>query len=320
MKNQELSFLNLAKIGKNEWWQYLSTFLLILVGIIIGNLPITKIALNKGNSDIATWGLDTNYAFFLLVLPFAWGVFGLLIGVKFVHNRPLHTLIHGKYANMDGLETIVDAPLDKKEQSKGIRWERFFYGAGVWLFFTIIMELINYSQHPEGYELVFQPTPFFVGLLVAITMIPLQTSFEELTIRGWLMQGINLMVRDKPWLSVIITSCIFGSLHFANPEVARYGLAKMMFYYISFGAFLAVITVLSDGLELALGIHTINNLYGSVAVTFTSSALQTNTIFRTPDPDINLMLLVSIPAMFACFFIFKNKFYFFEMERLWKTP
>ncbi len=335
-EKQAIPFLSLAKQGKNDWWHYLATFVLLLTAIVIGNVPLLILAFKKGNTDMAKWGLDTNLLFFLSVLTFAIALFGLLMAVKYVHQRAISTLIH----------------------HDGMRWKQFFWGAGVWLLLTIFIELINYLLHPEGYEIVFQPLPFFIGLIIALLMIPLQTSFEELSIRGWLMQSIRVLrfavfspfillyfifsaeyvtaavvalvfaaihfseidikLRTKPWFPILLTSCLFGSLHLANPEVAHYGIAKMMAYYISFALFLGTITVLSNGLELALGIHAINNLYGSLVITFGSSALQTNTILRSPDPDINLTLSLSTIAMIVCFLIFQNKFNFSAINNLWK--
>ncbi|MEY4927876.1 MAG: hypothetical protein RI894_2312, partial [Bacteroidota bacterium] len=210
-----------------------------------------------------------------------------------LHKRPISTLIYGG----------------------AIRWNRVFYAAGIWFFFTIIMEGINYALHPEAYEIVLKPVPFLIGVVVSLLLIPIQTSFEEICFRGWLMQGIGSLGAMR-FIPLLITGILFGFMHFANPEVAHYGLLKMMFYYISFGTFLGLITVLSNGLELALGLHAANNLYGSIVMTFTSSALQTNTIFRSPDPDINLMIIVSTVAMVAVFFIFKNKFKFSAISSL----
>jgi len=63
-----------------------------------------------------------------------------------------------------------------------------------------------------------------------------------------------------------------------------------MGYYISVGLFLAIITLLDDSLELALGIHAAINFHRSVFVTFNGSVLDSDALARIDVPNINMML------------------------------
>ena len=57
--------------------------------------------------------------------------------------------------------------------------------------------------------------------------------------------------------------------------------------YIGTGFFLGIITLMDEGLELALGFHAANNLFTALLVTADWTAFQTNSIFRDiSDPDI----------------------------------
>lgn len=306
MTNKPLTFLDQAKLGKNNWWIYLVVPILMVAGNIIGSMPLLGITLLKTiqggdaqrdalakTGDLSSLGLDTNLSLFLMLLTFAGTLVGLWFGVKFLHKRAFSTLIY----------------------SQAIRWNRVAYAAGLWFLTTILMELLNYAIHPEGYEWVFQPVPFGIGFVISIVMIPIQTSFEELCFRGWLMQGIGSLsvIRAVP---LLITGALFGLMHLANPEVAHYGFAQMMVYYIGFGIFMGLITLLSDGLELSLGIHAANNFYGATMISFSSSALQTNTLFRSPDPDVTLMLVGSTVFMVGVYFILNKKFGFAPINSL----
>jgi len=53
-----------------------------------------------------------------------------------------------------------------------------------------------------------------------------------------------------------------------------------MVYYIGTGFFLGVITLMDEGLELALGFHAANNLIGALLVTSDWTAFQTHSIFK----------------------------------------
>ena len=107
------------------------------------------------------------------------------------------------------------------------------------------------------------------------------------------MQGIGLLSHKK-WIPLIITSFLFGSLHYFNPEIDKFGAELMMTYYIGVGLFLGFITLMDDSLELALGIHAATNIFSATIVTFDGSALKTNAIFITEVVNIELMLILFI--------------------------
>ena len=72
------------------------------------------------------------------------------------------------------------------------------------------------------------------------------------------MQQIGIITRNR-WLPLVITSVFFGLFHSTNPEVAEMGFSVMIFY-IGTGLLLGIMTLMDDGLELALGFHLGNNL------------------------------------------------------------
>jgi membrane protease YdiL (CAAX protease family) len=77
----------------------------------------------------------------------------------------------------------------------------------------------------------FKPVPFVILLIIGTLLIPIQTS-EEYIFRGYLMQGFGNLVKHK-WFPLLMTSIIFGSVHFGNPEVSKLGICFV--YYIGTG-------------------------------------------------------------------------------------
>ena len=131
----------------------------------------------------------------------------------------------------------------------------------------------------------FQLKPFLILAFIAVLFVPLQTSFEEYLFRGYLMQGIGGLAKNK-WVPLILTSLLFGSLHFANPEIDKYG-HILLVHYIGTGFFLGIITLMDEGLELALGFHAANNLFTALLVTADWTAFQTNSILKdVSDPEV----------------------------------
>jgi hypothetical protein len=127
--------------------------------------------------------------------------------------------------------------------------------------------------------------------LLSLVWIPIQTSTEELLLRAYLPQGLSRLARGI-WLPVIISSLVFGLLHGVNPEVDLYGMLYTMPFYIGIGALLMLVTLFSESLELALGLHAANNLYAATMVTFPGSALASPTLFAIKEYDAGLALAI----------------------------
>ncbi len=124
------------------------------------------------------------------------------------------------------------------------------------------------------------------------------------------MQGIGVIAKNK-WVPLIVTSLIFGSLHIANPEVSKLGY-NILIVYIGIGLFLGIITLMDDGMELALGFHAANNLFAALLVTADWTALQTHSILKDmSDPtsagfvDIFMPVFVVFPIVI---FILSKKY------------
>lgn len=140
--------------------------------------------------------------------------------------------------------------------------------------------------------------------------MPLQTSFEEYLFRGYLLQGIGVLVKNR-WFPLLLTSVVFGLLHISNPEVDKIG-KVIMIYYIGTGLFLGIITIMDEGLELALGFHAANNLFTALLVTADWTAFQTHSIFKDmSDPSKAGFLEIFLPVFIVfpiLIFIFAKKY------------
>lgn len=273
-------FVNVQK-GKNEWWRYLVTILgVCFVYLIIGRLPLLAVIsfqMNQGHPvDIQKFaqtynpeflGISQNFGMFVILLPSILAFFVLLAFMFTVHGLTL-----GDIASAAGR----------------VRWKRLFTGAGVWLILLVVGEIIFVLINPGNYAFQFQPLQFFALLIIAIIIIPFQAWFEELFFRSYLMRGLGLLTRVR-WIPLVLTAAGFGLLHFSNPEVKAYGFWGAMPYYLGFGLLAGLLVILDDGIELNFGVHAINNIYGTVLVTYQSSVLQTPALFKIQKEDVTLM-------------------------------
>lgn len=262
-------FIIQAFKGLHDSWRYVIGLIIIFVGVIIFSMPHVIViffkTLQTGAVDVSKMEdttyimglLEPNVNLFFLLLPFLGGLLFLFGVAKWLHEQSLVTL------------TTARPKID---------WRRFWTIFFFWGALTSSLVVVDYFMAPEDYVFNFNWKPFLILCLIAVVLIPIQTSFEEFLFRGYLMQGIGVATKSR-WIPLLVTSVIFGLLHIANPEVDKLG-PIIMVYYIGTGLFLGIMTLMDDGLELALGFHAANNLFTALLVTADWTAFQTHSIFK----------------------------------------
>lgn len=118
------------------------------------------------------------------------------------------------------------------------------------------------------------------------------------------MQGLGAYFKSNA-IPFFTTSILFGLMHIGNPEVETLGYGILV-YYIGTGFFLGALTLLDEGLELALGFHGANNLVAALLITSNWTAFQTDSILldiAAPSFDytIFLSLLLFYPLLLVYF-------------------
>jgi hypothetical protein len=189
-----------------------------------------------------------------------------------------------------------------------IDWNRVFFSFIIWSVFTVVFTFVFYYLNPSHFELNFKPIPFAILFIIGVILIPIQTSTEEYVFRGYLMQGFANLAKNK-WFPLMMTSIIFGSMHLSNPEVTKMG--NIIFvYYIGTGLFLGIVTLMDEGMELALGFHAANNLVGALLVTSDWSAFQTHSIFKDlSQPEAGIDVIMPVMVIYPILLIIFNKKY-----------
>ena len=231
--------------------------------------------------------IGVNAAFVLLVGPLSAMCLGLFFWVKFIHQQSLRSFTTSR---------------------PKVDWKRIFFAFSLWGIFIVATILISYYSSPENYIYNFKPIPFLIFLFLALILIPLQTSFEEYFFRGYLMQGLGLATKSR-WFPFVFTSIAFGLMHIANPEVGKMGYI-ILIYYVGTGFFLGILTLMDEGLELALGFHAANNLFGALLLTSDWSAFQTHSVFKdVAEPSAGFDVILPVFVVFPILlFIFSRKY------------
>jgi membrane protease YdiL (CAAX protease family) len=223
----------------------------------------------------------SNRFFLENLIPFAVFLGALFLWIKFVHKQPIKTVTTSR---------------------NKVDWGRIFFSFGLIVITTSALIGFDYYNNPENYVMQFDLVPFLILATITIIFIPLQTSFEEYLFRGYLMQGIGVLTKNK-WLPLIITSVLFGSMHFANPEVGKLG-NIIMIYYIGTGFFLGIMTLMDEGMELALGFHAGNNMIAALLVTSDWAVFQTNSVLKdVSEPSAGFDIIAPVFIIYPIFLL-----------------
>ena len=288
--------------GSNKWYMYLSTIAFTILTYLLApsvtalHLVFAAIKNNvdlesiKNNPDLLfnyeLLGVDRN-----LVLIALFGIFVVtLFGFKFA-------LIRFHHKSLISLMTAYEK----------FRYPRFFYAFFLWSLVIILTTIIEYFMYPNHFRLDFHFGGFLVSLILMLIFMPVQSGFEEIFFRGYLMQAFALLFKNA-WSPLIITSLLFGLAHMNNPEVAEYGWPMMLSYYVLFALFMGAITLLDEGMEMAIGIHFANNLVASVLVCSEHSVIKTYSIFSEKSGNPTFEMITWLVFAAIVFFILQKKF------------
>ncbi len=280
-------YIEQAYQGLTEGWRYFLGFILIFIIWQIGSsiqgifvfLELKKQGLTEleitsklTNFEVLMGTLESNFNFFLLLLGFVFGFAAIFFTVKFIHQLSFKSLITSR------------AKID---------WKRILFSFGFVAVLVSGSTFLEYKLSPEEFVYNFELNRFLILALIGILLVPIQTTFEELYFRGYLLQGIGTAFNSRA-LSLIITSVLFGLLHVFNPEIGKLGY-ELLIVYIGTGFLLCIMTLMDEGLELAIGFHAANNLLTALLVTSDWTAFQTHSILKyTGEPS--LLSNVYIPV------------------------
>lgn len=294
-----MKFILKSLEGKHGFGPFIALFSISAAMLIgFGQIPYALLLGAKGISLTEQASLTMNQGIEILgsstffvaqLFPFVLGLITLLLATPWIMKRSALSLFTSR--------TALD-------------WKRIFFAFGMWFLILSILLLVSYFFLDVKLKWNFKNPSFWYLLLVSFCVLPLQTTFEEVLFRGLLFQGFGLLTRSG-LATVLTTGLLFGLVHMGNPEIALLG-KSLILYYIFTGFFLGLLTYLDEGLELSLGFHAANNIFGALIVTNTWQAFRTDALLLDTSPpqigiDLWLTVFVAYPLLF---WIFKKKYGF----------
>lgn len=289
-----MKFINLAENGNNTPLSYVSGILLIFILYFLGSLCILvdihynfpALSIESMDAEFYQTMGHTRFLFWVL-FPYLLVFIGVLIHHRWMHQRPI---------------------LQAFTAMERFRWKRLFFAFFLILILMLgLMSIQIYADsfnHGQAFTFQFNPSKFFPLLMVSLVMLPIQTTCEELLFRSYLLKGLKLRIK-RTGTSILLSALMFGLMHIGNPEIQELGY-HMLIYYILSGLFLALITTVDDGLELAIGYHTANNLIAAIFVTTDWQVFRTDALFLNHEEPGDgwsslIFLLILLPSLFLLF-------------------
>lgn len=286
-----LMFLENVFHGKNDVGRWIAMLVILIICTqFIGFIPLgIKIFINTNDNpdlvpdpdnamDFTAYDISPVSGLALVIIPFAIGLIALLLLMKPIHERSMLSIVTAGHS---------------------FRWKRFFWGSGIWLILIAIYSLITTATGLQKIELQYDPKALISLIVVSVLLLPFQAVFEETFYRGYLMQGFASIFHNR-WSPLLFSAFLFGILHYFNPEVRAFGLEVMFPLYLWYGIFFGICTLMDDGLELAWGVHSANNIFLSVLFTQESNIIQTPALFNVTSysPVIDLMGVIILSLLF----------------------
>lgn len=290
-----MKFIQIGYSGRNGFLNYFATFALTASTLLgVGLIPYTYalkkvgLVLNKGiSTEDAINALGENTFLALQLFPFVLALFVLMLCNKFIHKRTVLSLFTSR---------------------KSFDWKRFFVSFTAWGILMFCMLGINAHFLKNPYEWNFNSQTFWMLLAISIFVIPLQTTFEEAFFRGNLFQGMGTFFR-KGWVTVFFTASLFALIHGSNPEVETLGFGILIYFLVT-GVFLGILTLMDDGLELSMGFHAWNNIFGALFVTNNWQVFQSDAIWMdTAKPNFGWDAIASMAVFFPLLILLFSKLF-----------
>lgn len=271
----------------------LAVVVVILALYVVSSLVMSMIVLfqTSGNLEEARSidslsGQFSKNGFFLFnMIPFCFGLLAIIISSRVIFKRPFRTFLTAR-SRFD--------------------FKRFLFSFSLWSILILVSFFITFIDFNHHLIWNFQSDKFFYLLLIAILFVPIQTGFEEVLFRGFLLQFFGKIMHRGIYL-ILINGLLFGALHMMNPEIDKLGSFAVVYYIVS-GIFTAFITVMDDGLELSWGFHLANNLFGIIIVTNNWQVIRTDALFMDVSPpvlgwDMYVTMFLFYPLMILVFWL-----------------
>lgn len=240
-----------------------------------------------------------NTYFLLQLLPVTAGLISLLCCIRFIHKESV-----------------------KSYFTQRIRFDvkRVALAFGIWIIYlsSVFVFECNFSGSSIIWNPNFKLSQFVILFSISLIFLGFQTLFEELLFRSYVQQKF-IASGITPFISILISACLFGLVHMGNPEIHLLG-KYVLLYFIGAGTCFGLQAFLDKGLELSFGLHYANNLFFALILTNNWQIFQTDALFiMQTKPSFHGMNWISLFLVFPMLLLIYGKLYKWKWHELLAT-
>lgn len=259
-----MEWLQNTQTGNSKWWSWwVGVVVIVICYVIIGSIPMVIATMMglitlDGSGSMLAGNADPLQFAIVMISPIMLFV-GTWLAQRFIHRRSMTQLT----------------------STSRFRWPLVWQGMAIWLGMGVLFTVAESLIYPGRYTWTFDVNQWILIAPLVLLLIPIQAAGEELFFRGYLMQAVARLWAQPVFL-VLLSGVAFMAPHLANPEMGKAlgGEIPMALNYFLVGVGTAWLSVRDNGIERAIGMHVVNNVYAGVAVGYTGSVLGTPTFVQ----------------------------------------
>jgi uncharacterized protein len=226
---------------RGGWWRVPGTYLVIRgVFFILGAILVLKLQ-QWGIQDAvqgASAGVTAGVQMFLWVFPLCLAGLGCLLGVRFIHRKPIKCVFS-----------------DGRPFGFGFLFQSMAVWSVLWLIGVVLFPGGRDELSQRYHELRPSSWPgYFLALFCIVTF---QAATEEITDRGYLQTRVAAWVK-RPWIAVCISTTVFVLLH--NGEMTEWARLRIA----AIGFVLGVALIRANTIAPLIGVHATDNALGVI--------------------------------------------------------
>jgi membrane protease YdiL (CAAX protease family) len=224
-----------------------------------GWLPAQWVTPADGNAFAVFAGSRAGLVTAILTIGSIWP--GVWLAIRLVHRRRLSTLFgrEGRIAGGDFRRALLAT-----------------------LIVAVLVSLVTLFIEPRPVATGISPITWLLVLPVALVVLLIQTSAEELLFRGYLMQTLAHRFRS-PWIWAVTPALLFAMAHWF-PGARPWMNATVIFSIFLFAMGAVLLVKVTGNLGAAMGMHFANNVVAFLFVAADQRG-QSLAFFVTPSID-----------------------------------
>jgi membrane protease YdiL (CAAX protease family) len=274
----ESSFLQHSQTGRHAWWRYLLTISAIVLTFLLMNLAL------KGQATrLKTLFPNDEFGKNLFTFLVIFCIFGTALAVFSFTAGKLHGVSFKNYVHT----------------TRKFSWKLYLSGFGVYGILMFLGGLLLSDPTLKHFTERFNLSHFLILFIAGFVSIGVQSFFEEVLIRGYLLQGMHRILKGLPLL-ILLNATLFALLHLG------YGISSLI-SSLSMGIVLAYLAIRQNSIAFISGVHNAHNLLLSVIFIDLSDALTEKFSWSIEWKDLGIsFLILALLLLYAHTFIKKT--------------